>query len=100
MLTCNKLKNAKIRDLVSITKKEVIVFRQSSPFWRIILISVLNLVDGLTNFCVPGTDSISSSMSFALLYIASTPNVQKKIHAEIDAVIGRQRLPDPADRPK
>lgn len=62
--------------------------------------SVLNLIDGLTNFCVPGTDSISSSMSFALLYISSSRDVMKKIHAEIDAVIGRDRLPDPADRPK
>jgi len=60
---------------------------------------VLNLIDGLTNFCVPGTDSISSSMSFALLYVTSTPGVLKKVHAEIDSVIGRQRLPDAADRP-
>ncbi|XP_037049572.1 farnesoate epoxidase-like [Bradysia coprophila] len=60
---------------------------------------VLNLIDGLTNFCVPGTDTISSSMSFALLYVASSRDVLKKIHAEIDAVIGRERLPDPADRP-
>lgn len=59
---------------------------------------VLNLIDGLTNFCVPGTDSISSSMSFALLYVSTCRNVLKKIHAEIDAVIGRDRLPDPADR--
>ncbi|KAG4067785.1 hypothetical protein HA402_010471 [Bradysia odoriphaga] len=59
---------------------------------------VLNLIDGLTNFCVPGTDSISSSMSFALLYVSTCRNVLKKIHAEFDAVIGRDRLPDPADR--
>lgn len=67
---------------------------------NIFLTSVLNLIDGLTNFCVPGTDSISSSMSFALLYVSTCRDVLKKIHAEIDAVIGRDRLPDPADRAK
>lgn len=59
---------------------------------------VLNLIDGLTNMFVAGSDTISSSLSFGLLYISSSPKVMQKIHKEIDSVIGRNRLPDPSDR--
>lgn len=59
---------------------------------------VLNLIDGLTNMFVAGSDTISSSLSFGLLYISSSPKVMEKIHKEIDSVIGRKRLPDPSDR--
>ncbi|KAG4069821.1 hypothetical protein HA402_006836 [Bradysia odoriphaga] len=61
---------------------------------------VLNLIDGLTNMFVAGSDTISSSLSFGLLYISSSRSVMEKIHKEIDSVIGRKRLPDPSDRPK
>jgi len=58
---------------------------------------VLNLVDSLTSLFIAGADTISSSMSFAFLYISTHRDVMKKVHDEIDSVIGK-RIPDPSDR--
>jgi len=40
----------------------------------------------------------SSTLTWALLYLSRNPSVQKKFQAEIDAVVGRSRLPSLTDK--
>ncbi|XP_004611901.1 cytochrome P450 1A1 [Sorex araneus] len=47
-----------------------------------------------------GFDTVTTAMSWALLYLVTSPNVQKKIHKELDTVIGRARQPRLSDRPQ
>ncbi|GAB1288648.1 Cytochrome P450, family 2, subfamily j, polypeptide 8 [Apodemus speciosus] len=48
-------------------------------------------------FCA-GTETTSTVLRWALLYITVYPEVQEKIHSEIDRVIGHERQPSTNDR--
>uniref|UniRef100_A0A8C6WXC7 Cytochrome P450, family 2, subfamily N, polypeptide 13 n=1 Tax=Neogobius melanostomus TaxID=47308 RepID=A0A8C6WXC7_9GOBI len=45
-----------------------------------------------------GTDTTSTTLQWALIYLIKHPEVQEKVQAEIDRVIGQSRLPTMADR--
>ena len=45
-----------------------------------------------------GTETSTTTLRWALLYLIMHPEVQVKVHNEIDAVVGRNRLPQWADR--
>ena len=47
-----------------------------------------------------GTETITSTIRWALLYMVAYPEVQVKVHQELDTVIGRDRLPELQDRGK
>ncbi|KAM9358030.1 uncharacterized protein ABDE67_003530 [Symphorus nematophorus] len=45
-----------------------------------------------------GTETTSTTLLWALVYLIKHPDVQDKVHAEIDRVIGQNRQPAMADR--
>ena len=47
-----------------------------------------------------GSETTSNTIEFAILFMILYPEVQKKVQAEIDAVIGTSRLPSIQDKPK
>eukprot|EP00071_Canis_lupus_P002331 XP_003433938.1 cytochrome P450 1A1 [Canis lupus familiaris] len=47
-----------------------------------------------------GFDTVTTAISWSLLYLVTNPNVQKKIQKELDTVIGRARQPRLSDRPQ
>jgi cytochrome P450 len=47
-----------------------------------------------------GSETTSNTMEFALLYMILHPEVQKKVQAEIDSVVGSNRFPSILDKPK
>ena len=47
----------------------------------------------------PGTETSSSILAWFILYMLLNQNVQDKIHAELDIVVGRDRLPRWQDAP-
>ncbi|XP_074088815.1 cytochrome P450 1A2-like [Macrotis lagotis] len=47
-----------------------------------------------------GFDTITTIISWSLLYLVTKPEVQKKIQEELDEVIGRDRRPLLADKPR
>ncbi|XP_058493849.1 cytochrome P450 2J6-like [Solea solea] len=46
-----------------------------------------------------GTETTSTTLQWALVYLINHPDVQEKAQAEIDRVIGQTRQPSMADRP-
>ncbi|XP_036969492.1 cytochrome P450 2J6-like isoform X2 [Acanthopagrus latus] len=46
-----------------------------------------------------GTETTSTTLLWALVYLIKHPDVQERVHAEIDRVIGQNRLPTMSDRP-
>jgi cytochrome P450 len=46
-----------------------------------------------------GSETTSSTLEFALLYMILNPKVQEKVQEEIDRVVGRNRIPNPQDKP-
>jgi cytochrome P450 len=47
-----------------------------------------------------GSETTTKSLGFCFLYLLLYPDVQRRAQAEIDAVVGRDRLPSLNDRPK
>ncbi|XP_041517074.1 cytochrome P450 2C26-like isoform X2 [Microtus oregoni] len=57
-----------------------------------------NLTATLIDLYLGGTDSLKTTMRFALLLLLKYPHVTAKVQEEIDRVIGRQRSPCLQDR--
>ncbi|XP_028839064.1 cytochrome P450 2J2-like [Denticeps clupeoides] len=60
--------------------------------------TVDNLVYCILDLFEAGTETITSTLLWALLFMIKYPGVQRKVHSEIDRVIGNSRPPCPSDR--
>ncbi|NXU57844.1 CP1A5 protein, partial [Turnix velox] len=56
---------------------------------------IANLVNDLFG---AGFDTVSTGLSWSLMYLVTYPHIQKKIQEELDQVIGRERRPRLSDR--
>ncbi|XP_038044902.1 cytochrome P450 2U1-like [Patiria miniata] len=63
-------------------------------------ISPSNMLLTVFEIFVGGTETTSSTLCWALLYMLAHPEVQSKVQREIDEVVGRNRLPRIADKPE
>ena len=57
------------------------------------------LVNILFDLFVAGSETTSTTLSWAVLYMLRHPEVQAKVQAELDKVVGKERLPTMSDRP-
>ena len=46
-----------------------------------------------------GSETTSNNLSMAMLYMIMYPNIQDKVHENIDSVVTGNRLPNLQDRP-
>ncbi|MEE6520081.1 hypothetical protein FKM82_017878, partial [Ascaphus truei] len=60
--------------------------------------NVPNMVCSTLQILFAGVDTISTTLTYALLLLLKYPDVQAKVHEEIDRVIGRNRRPKIQDR--
>uniref|UniRef100_A0A8D0GTE9 Cytochrome P450 1A n=1 Tax=Sphenodon punctatus TaxID=8508 RepID=A0A8D0GTE9_SPHPU len=57
---------------------------------------IVNLVNDIFG---AGFDTVTTALSWCLMYLVTNPEIQKKIQEEIDQTIGRERNPRLSDRP-
>jgi cytochrome P450 len=58
------------------------------------------LVSLLADLFMAGSETTSGTISFCLLRLVLSPDVQRRAQEQIDKVVGRSRLPSLADRQK
>ncbi|POI23237.1 hypothetical protein CIB84_013014, partial [Bambusicola thoracicus] len=56
---------------------------------------IINLVNDIFG---AGFDTVTTALSWSLMYLVTYPHIQKKIQAELDQTIGRERTPRLSDR--
>ncbi|XP_078516797.1 cytochrome P450 2G1-like isoform X1 [Lissotriton helveticus] len=59
-----------------------------------------NLVATTLNIFVAGTETVSTTLRYGLMVLLKNPDVEEKVHQEIDRVIGQSRPPRMEDRNK
>ncbi|XP_021016868.1 cytochrome P450 2J3-like [Mus caroli] len=57
-----------------------------------------NLINTTLDLFFAGSETTTSTLRWALLYITTNPEVQEKVHSEVDRVIGHGRQPTIDDR--
>ncbi|RUS78501.1 hypothetical protein EGW08_013748 [Elysia chlorotica] len=57
-----------------------------------------NMIKTIVDLFSAGTETVSSTIAWCVLFIINKPSVQVKVHEEIDREIGQQRQPTMADQ--
>ena len=57
-----------------------------------------HLISTLSELFIAGMETTACTLCWALLYLIHNPNIQDKLHQELDDVIGKDRLPDLEDK--
>lgn len=59
-----------------------------------------DLLYSLRDFCLGGTGTVASTILWALLELANHPQIQRRIHQEVDEMLPGDRAPLLSDRPR
>ncbi|XP_023565932.1 cytochrome P450 2J2 [Octodon degus] len=81
-----------MRDFIDAYLKEMHTNKTASSF------DEKNLIYSTLDLFVAGTETTSTTLRWGLLYMALYPEVQEKVHAEIDRVVGQKQQPSLANR--
>jgi len=57
-----------------------------------------NLESSILDLLLAGTETTSTALTWAILFLIRYPDIQTKIHNELDTVIGTNQLPDLTNR--
>uniref|UniRef100_A0A6J0UH57 Cytochrome P450 1A n=1 Tax=Pogona vitticeps TaxID=103695 RepID=A0A6J0UH57_9SAUR len=62
-------------------------------------LSSRDIADLVNDLFGAGFDTVTTALLWCLTYLTAYPEIQKKIHEDIDEIIGRERKPRLSDRP-
>lgn len=65
-----------------------------------IFVSEDGLVSIIFDLFGAGAESVSNTLGFVVMYLAMYPNVQDKLHTELDIAVGKGRKISLDDKPK
>nr|XP_047937505.1 cytochrome P450 1A5-like isoform X1 [Anser cygnoides] len=84
-----------IRDITDSLIEQSLEKKEASTAARIPNKKIVNLVNDLFG---AGFDTVTTALSWCLMYLVTYPDIQKRIQAELDQTIGRERRPRLSDQ--
>ena len=54
----------------------------------------------LMDFFIAGSETTANTLNWTIYYLAAHPEKQRRVQQELDAVVGRNRMPSLNDRPQ
>lgn len=57
-----------------------------------------HLIEVIKDLYAAGIETSNTTLTWSLLYMATWPEIQKKVQQQLDEVIGRERMPSYQDR--
>jgi len=64
------------------------------------LLTDWHLINSLVDLFIAGNDTTATTLRWVLCCLCNRPETQRRLQAELDREVGRQRLPSLADRPR
>jgi len=61
-------------------------------------LGVQNLRSSILDLLIAGSETTSTALTWAVLFMIRYPDIQKKVQQELDQVVGNSRLPQVSDR--
>ncbi|XP_072020580.1 cytochrome P450 2J4-like [Amphiura filiformis] len=86
-----------IHDIIDVYLKEIELSKKEQSD-RAEYIHLRSLIATTTFLFLAGTETTATTLRWALLYMIKYPEIQAKVQQEMDAVVGRTRMPQWADR--
>ncbi|KAK2539191.1 cytochrome P450 1A5 isoform A [Columba livia] len=84
-----------VRDITDSLIQQCLDKKEGNATTQIPKEKIVNLVNDLFG---AGFDTVTTALSWSLMYLVTYPNIQKKIQDELDQRIGRERRPRLSDR--
>ncbi|XP_060694495.1 vitamin D 25-hydroxylase [Hemiscyllium ocellatum] len=63
-------------------------------------LSTENLIFTVGELIIAGTETTTNALRWAILYMALYPNIQEKVHQEIDSIMGKNQIPSLEHKPQ
>ena len=80
-------------------QRESLKFKSLIKTITLSCILFIYLFGSASDFFFAGTDTPSTQITWALFYVIKYPDVQARLHRELDNVVGAERLPELSDKP-
>ena len=58
-----------------------------------------NLAANLMDLFIAGSETTSTTLTWAILYMVRNPDVQDKVQKDLDTVLGKYKIPSLSDKP-
>ncbi|XP_076348012.1 cytochrome P450 18a1-like [Tachypleus tridentatus] len=89
------LDHSKIRDFVD---AYLVQLQESQDENKESFFSEMQLLQVMGDIFSAGLETVTSTLEWAILFLVRNPEVQKRVQRELDAVVGRHRLPKLSDQ--
>ena len=86
------------RDLIDAYLSEL-KLNETGSVGKLSLLTEISLNVTIRQMFMAGTDTTALTLRWAMVYMVTNPDVQEKVHEEIDEAVGRNRLPRLSDKP-
>ncbi|XP_067850005.1 vitamin D 25-hydroxylase isoform X2 [Heptranchias perlo] len=82
-----------------VRQSDIFADRPSLPLFVKLTNMGENLIFTVGELIIAGTETTTNALRWAIMYMALYPNIQEKVHHEIDTIVGKNQIPSLENKP-